>query len=115
MYHALTFAFDFLIPDSYLLVGGYEAPLSAKFTSQMLHQCVQDYLTCTTMTPDERESEASKLERFHIKDIVYKEVNGHPIPASVLIPKNVQPGKHPVMVRWHGGGFVTGHRLFAEW
>lgn len=58
---------------------------------------------------------SSKFDAFNVKNVVYKELNKHEIPASVLIPKDAQPGKHPVMVRWHGGGFVTGERLFDEW
>ena len=58
---------------------------------------------------------APRLEPFNLVDIDYKKVNGTPVPASILIPKNAEPGKHPVLVRWHGGCFITGHRLFPEW
>ncbi|KAF7194560.1 putative carboxylesterase M8 [Pseudocercospora fuligena] len=58
---------------------------------------------------------AAKYASFNIIDIAYKHVNGTSIPTSVLVPKKLTPGKHPVLVRWHGGGCGTGHRLFAEW
>lgn len=67
-------------------------------------------------TPEHSNTSASpKFAAFHITDVVYKEVRGVGIPASILVPKDIQPGTHPVMVRWHGGGFCTGHRLFDEW
>ncbi|KAM0713401.1 hypothetical protein Q7P37_010363 [Cladosporium fusiforme] len=52
---------------------------------------------------------------FSVQDAVYKTVNGHEISASVLLQEPIQSGKHPVIVRWHGGGLVNGHRLFAQW
>ena len=58
---------------------------------------------------------SSKFAAFDVKDVSYAEVKGNPTPASVLVPKNLSPGGHPIMVRWHGGGFATGHRLFDEW
>jgi cephalosporin-C deacetylase-like acetyl esterase len=56
-----------------------------------------------------------KYAAFDLVDVNYKEAKGVPIPASILVPKNVKPGKHPVLVRWHGGCLITGHRLFPEW
>lgn len=58
---------------------------------------------------------SKKFGAFDIKDADYKSVNGHGIPVSVLTPKDARQGKHPVLVRWHGGGFATGQRLFHEW
>lgn len=56
----------------------------------------------------------TKFDPFTTKDAYYKEVNGVRIPVSVLYSKDAQGGKRPVMVRWHGGGLVTGRRDFAE-
>lgn len=56
-----------------------------------------------------------RLADFDLKDMVYKRIDGHKIQASVLVQKHSHPGKRPVIVRWHGGGLVNGHRLFAQW
>jgi len=45
----------------------------------------------------------------------YKTVSSDPINAAILLPKNLQPGLHPVIVNIHGGFFATGHSLFAPW
>ena len=55
---------------------------------------------------------------FDIHNVPYKTVDDHPIEVSILIPKNIQPGKRPLLVRFHGGGLVEGVRLgdwFREW
>lgn len=46
---------------------------------------------------------------------MYKTVNGCDIPASVLVRRSCRNGRHPVIVRWHGGGLVHGHRLYGQW
>jgi acetyl esterase/lipase len=43
----------------------------------------------------------------------YKTVSNHEIKAAVLIPKDLKPGLHPVIVNVHGGFFATAHSLFA--
>lgn len=54
-------------------------------------------------------------------DLPYRIVNGVPIEATILIKSSisasprVQDKKHPVMVRWHGGGFIVGHRMYEPW
>jgi hypothetical protein len=58
---------------------------------------------------------SDKFSAFNLIDANYKEVHGVAIPASILIPKDAQPGAHPVLVRWHGGCFITGHRLYPDW
>lgn len=55
-----------------------------------------------------------RFNPFEITDVVYKTINSHPIHASILIPHGIQPGKHPLMVRFHGGGFIEGVRL-GDW
>lgn len=63
----------------------------------------------------------SDFERF---DLPYARINGTELLATVLIPKTlVKPSPlsslpaqgYPVLVHWHGGGFVAGHRMFAPW
>lgn len=55
-----------------------------------------------------------RYDAFEIHDVTYKTVKGHPIGASVLLPKDVRPGQHPLLVRFHGGGLVEGVRL-GDW
>ncbi|KAF3395230.1 hypothetical protein DPV78_009205 [Talaromyces pinophilus] len=58
---------------------------------------------------------ASKFSAFNITDLVYKTVGDVPLKASILVPKNVNPGRHPVIVHFHGGGLIVGDKLFAPW
>ena len=63
----------------------------------------------------------SRVAPFTRIDLPYRIVNGVPLEATIL----VKPGmiastrapdkKHPLMVRWHGGGFVVGHRMYEPW
>ncbi len=39
---------------------------------------------------------------------IYKSVRGHDIKANIFIPSS--KGKHPVLVYFHGGGFIFGNR-----
>jgi acetyl esterase/lipase len=43
----------------------------------------------------------------------YKTVSDHEIKAAILIPKDLKPALHPVIVNVHGGFFSTAHSLFA--
>ncbi len=52
---------------------------------------------------------------FNIVEVSYKTVNDTPVPASILVPKDLKAGVHPVMIRFHGGCFITGHRMFPAW
>ncbi|EME41519.1 hypothetical protein DOTSEDRAFT_90348 [Dothistroma septosporum NZE10] len=63
---------------------------------------------------------ASCFDDYEIEDIEYSRIKGHPLIASVLKPKSLldgscTPGRLPVLVFWHGGGFVVGHRLHEAW
>lgn len=58
---------------------------------------------------------AAKFNAFNVIDVNYKEVNGVKIPASILVPKDIKSGAHPLLVRWHGGCLITGHRMFPDW
>ncbi|KAI5193523.1 alpha/beta-hydrolase [Aureobasidium subglaciale] len=62
-------------------------------------------------------SPGSKFSPFNVfDDIVYKTVDNAAIKAAVLVPKSLKPGvKAPCIVHWHGGGFMTGNRLFEPW
>lgn len=42
------------------------------------------------------------------QEFVYKSVKGHAIKANVFLP--TQKEKHPVLIYFHGGGFIFGNR-----
>lgn len=56
-----------------------------------------------------------KFSPFNVSEAIYKTVNGQNIPAYVLIPKEIKPGNHPVIIRWHGGFLITGSALYPDW
>lgn len=67
-------------------------------------------------------SQKSKFDSFKRRDVAYSTVAGHDILASIFTPKRVEEvqrhGAHvkvPVLVFWHGGGFVVGDRLYEPW
>ncbi|KAL8793204.1 MAG: hypothetical protein Q9195_004234 [Heterodermia aff. obscurata] len=63
----------------------------------------------------------SRVAPFTRVDLPYRIVNGVPLEATILIKSSIsaspsaQGKKHPVMVRWHGGGFIVGHRMYEPW
>ena len=63
----------------------------------------------------------SRFAPFQRFDVPYCTVNNIPLEATILIPHTIaskspsNPEKHPVMIRWHGGGFITGHRMYEPW
>lgn len=57
----------------------------------------------------------SKFADFDQSDVVYKTVNGHEIATSIFVPKETQPGKRPVLLRWHGGALINGYRNLEDW
>jgi len=60
---------------------------------------------------------ASKFAGFHRTDLVYCTVANHDLNASVLRPTSTEPATapRPVLVFWHGGGFITGDRMYEPW
>ena len=60
----------------------------------------------------------TKFAGFSRRDLVYSCINGHDLLVAVLTPEILQerpPAQYPVLVHWHGGGFITGHRTYAPW
>jgi len=57
-------------------------------------------------------SQMYKLTPFNVRDITYKTVSNTPIDATVLIPRDIKPGAHPVLIRWHGGFLIAGARMY---
>lgn len=48
------------------------------------------------------------LHQFNAFRVAYKLINHHPVHAFFLVPKQLPPGPRPLLVRFHGGGFVEG-------
>ncbi|RMZ69973.1 Alpha beta hydrolase fold-3 [Pyrenophora seminiperda CCB06] len=57
----------------------------------------------------------TRLDSFHVYRIPYKKIGEHAIEVGILVPKELEKGKHPVMVKWHGGGLITGDALYPDW
>jgi acetyl esterase/lipase len=48
-----------------------------------------------------------RYQTFDIYRTHYKKIRDHEIEVGILIPKGLEPGLHPVFVRFHGGGCVS--------
>ncbi|KAL1296765.1 hypothetical protein AAFC00_000230 [Neodothiora populina] len=59
----------------------------------------------------------TKFGLFNITDgVVYKTVAGLSLKTSIMVPKKpFASDKRPVMVHWHGGGYMLGSRMFEPW
>lgn len=57
----------------------------------------------------------TRFDSFHSHTVPYKHINSQTIDAHILIPKNIKPGPHPVFVKFHGGGLITGSAFFPDW
>ncbi|KAH9881094.1 hypothetical protein J1614_001587 [Plenodomus biglobosus] len=58
---------------------------------------------------------ATRFDSFNVYRTCYKKIGSHAIEAGVLVPKDLKPGKHPLLVKFHGGGLVTGDCLYPDW
>lgn len=58
---------------------------------------------------------ATRFSSFDIHQTSYKHIGESGISVAVLYPKNIEPGKHPVHVKFHGGGLITGDGLYEDW
>jgi len=74
-----------------------------KLTLYFVTRFVLIYLAFVNITPV-----YSQAQLFEKKVFVYKEVNNHEIKANIFIPNIKQ--QHPVVVYFHGGGFIFGNR-----
>jgi cephalosporin-C deacetylase-like acetyl esterase len=54
-----------------------------------------------------RTTAATRFDSFNIYTTSYKKIGDHEIEVNVLVPKGISPRKHPVMIKWHGGGLVS--------
>ena len=60
----------------------------------------------------------SQFEPFDTVDLTFRTINGHSLQATVLTPNTLQSNpcvEYPVIIHWHGGGFLVGHRMYEGW
>ena len=63
----------------------------------------------------------SRFAPFTRIDLPYRIINGVPLEATILFKSRTPTSprapdkKRPVLVRWHGGGFILGHRMYEPW
>ena len=81
-----------------------------------------DFFFFSSSTPaclvDLKMPTSSKFDLFDKVDLTFNYVNDHPLEATILIPQILQSkpqADYPVLVNWHGGGFVVGHRMYEGW
>ncbi|KAH8423422.1 uncharacterized protein LDX57_001183 [Aspergillus melleus] len=64
---------------------------------------------------DTSNANLDKFANFDVIQTAYKKVQDYEIRADFVIPKSKFTGKRPVIVRFHGGGLITGDSLMKEW
>ncbi|KAF3039728.1 hypothetical protein E8E12_005859 [Didymella heteroderae] len=62
-----------------------------------------------------RTTAATRFSSFDVHETSYKRIGSFDISIAVLIPKDIKPGRHPLHVKWHGGGLITGDALLQDW
>jgi cephalosporin-C deacetylase-like acetyl esterase len=58
------------------------------------------------MAPLDDTTPATRFDSFHVHRVPYKKVGNHEIEVGILVSKDLKPGKHPLIVKFHGGGLV---------
>jgi acetyl esterase/lipase len=59
------------------------------------------------MAPHDDTTPETRFNTFHVHRTPYKTINSHTIEVGILVPKDLKPGKHPLIVKFHGGGLVS--------
>ena len=60
----------------------------------------------SVMAPLDDTTPETRFDSFNIYRTSYKVINNHPIDVGILVPKTLDHGKHPILVKFHGGGLV---------
>lgn len=58
------------------------------------------------MAPLDGTTPTNRFDSFHVYRTSYKKIGSHEIEVGILVPKDLKSGKHPIMVKFHGGGLV---------
>ncbi|KAF2445387.1 alpha/beta-hydrolase [Karstenula rhodostoma CBS 690.94] len=67
-------------------------------------------MSAQSVIPGEKRFNSFDIYRTH-----YKKIHNHEIEVGILIPKDLKPGLHPVFVKFHGGGCVSGTWAYPNW
>jgi cephalosporin-C deacetylase-like acetyl esterase len=59
------------------------------------------------MAPRDDTTLATRFDSLHVYRTSYKKIVEHEIEVGILVPKDLKPEKHPLMVKFHGGGLVS--------
>ncbi|CAE7015863.1 hypothetical protein CFE70_002734 [Pyrenophora teres f. teres 0-1] len=67
------------------------------------------------MAPLDDTTPATRFDSFNIYRVPYKKIGEHEIEAGILVPKDLKAGKHPALIKFHGGGLIMGDCLYPDW
>ncbi|KAF1937955.1 alpha/beta-hydrolase [Clathrospora elynae] len=67
------------------------------------------------MAPLDDTVAANRFDSFNHYRTSYKKIGDHEIDVGILVPKNLKPGEHPLIVKFHGGGLILGDCLYPDW
>jgi cephalosporin-C deacetylase-like acetyl esterase len=59
------------------------------------------------MAPLDDTTPATRFDSFHVYRTSFKKIGDHEIEVGFLVPKDLKPGKHPLIVKFHGGALVS--------
>ncbi|KAL5379442.1 hypothetical protein DPSP01_008508 [Paraphaeosphaeria sporulosa] len=62
-----------------------------------------------------RTTAENRFDTFKLYTTSYKKIGDHEIEVNVLVPKDIKPGKRPIMIKWHGGGLTAGTAVYPPW
>lgn len=80
--------------------------IESNYNYPFLESKARVLLLISTMAPFDDTTAATRFDSFTIYRTSYKKIGDHSIEAGVLVPKDLKPGKHPLLVKFHGGGLV---------
>lgn len=58
------------------------------------------------MAPLDDTTPETRFDSFNIHRTSYKKVDKQDIEVGILVPKDLNPGPHAIIVKFHGGGLV---------
>lgn len=73
------------------------------------HQKLSTKMEPYAINPEDQwENSRKVLGQFDAYRTAYKYIDSQPIHAVFIVPKQLPPGPRPLLVRFHGGGWVEG-------
>ena len=59
------------------------------------------------MAPYDDTTGENRIDTLHVFRTSFKKIGDNDIDVGILVPKDLKPGKHPVIVKFHGGNLVS--------